>query len=63
MRNTIDIDRTHSYAIVREIGERLRAHLREEPEVPEIFRKKIERLGALEEWSPSIVPDVNSRGR
>ena len=63
MRNTIDIDRTHSYAIVREIGERLRAHLREEPEVPEIFRKKIDRLRELEEWSPSIVPDVNSRGR
>ena len=63
MRNAIGIDRSHSYAIVREIGERLRAHLGEEPEVPEIFRKKIDCLRDLEEWSPSIVPDVKSRGR
>jgi hypothetical protein len=47
MRN-INIDRTHSYAILREIGDRLRAHLREEPELPEIFRKKIDRLRELE---------------
>jgi hypothetical protein len=63
MRNAIAIDRIHTYAIVREIGERLRPHLREEPDVPDIFRKKIDRLRELEEWSPSIFPDVNSRGR
>ena len=63
MRNVIGIERTHSYAIVREIGERLRAHLGEEPEVPEIFRMKIDRLRELEVSSPSIVPDANSRGR
>ena len=34
MRNRIDIDPKHSRAIVQEIGERLRAFLKEEPELP-----------------------------
>jgi hypothetical protein len=34
MRNRIDIDPKHSRAIVQEIGERLRAFLKEDPELP-----------------------------
>ena len=34
MHNRIDIDPKHSRAIVQEIGERLRAVLKEEPECP-----------------------------
>jgi hypothetical protein len=34
MHNRIDIDPKHSQAIVQEIGERLRAFLKEEPELP-----------------------------
>ena len=34
MRNRIDIDPNHSRAIVQEIGERLHAFLKEEPELP-----------------------------
>ena len=49
MRNPVDIDRTHSFAIVREIGERLDANLKEEPEVPVSFRRQIDRLRELED--------------
>ena len=56
MPNRIDIDHTHSRAIVKEIGERLRAFLKEEPEVPGSLRTQIDRLRELEEQSPSIVP-------
>jgi hypothetical protein len=38
MRNRIDIDHIHSRAIVREIGERLRASLKPEPELPASLR-------------------------
>ena len=38
MRNRIDIDPKHSRAIVQEIGERLRAFLKEEPELPGSLR-------------------------
>jgi len=34
MHSHIDIDYVHSRAIVREIGERLRASLKPEPELP-----------------------------
>ena len=34
MHNNIDIDDVHSRAIVREIGEKLRASLKPEPELP-----------------------------
>jgi hypothetical protein len=37
MPNRVDIDYTHSRAIVREIGERMRASLKPEPELPARF--------------------------
>ena len=58
MRNRIDIDPKHSRAIVQEIGERLRAFLNEEPELPGSPRAQIDRLGELEEQSPSITPSA-----
>jgi hypothetical protein len=56
MRNRIDMDPKHSRAIVQEIGERLRAFLNEEPELPGSLRTQIDRLRDLEEQSPSIIP-------
>ena len=56
MRNRIDMDPKHSRAIVQEIGERLRAFLKEEPQLPGSLRTQIDRLRELEEQSPSIVP-------
>src|ERR1700682_3415597 len=56
IRNRIDIDPKHSRAIVQEIGERLRAVLKEEPECPGSLRTQIDRLRELEEQSPSIIP-------
>jgi hypothetical protein len=56
MRNRIDIDSRHSLAIVQEIGKRLRAVLKEEPEYPGSLRRQIDRLRELEEQSPSIIP-------
>jgi hypothetical protein len=56
MRNRIDIDSKHSRAIVQEVGERLRAFLQEEPELPGSLRTQIDRLRELEEQSPSIIP-------
>ena len=56
MRNRIDMDPKHSRAIVQEIGERLRAFLKEEPELPGSLRTQIDRLRDLEEQSPSIIP-------
>ena len=45
MRNSVDIDSRHSRAIVKEIGERLRASLKEEDrELPANLKKQIERL-------------------
>ena len=58
MPNRIDIDHTHSRAIVREIGERLHPSLKPEPELPTRFKKQIDRLRELEERSPSIVPSA-----
>jgi len=58
MRNRIDIDPKHSRAIVQEIGERLRAFLKEEPELPECLRAQINRLHELEGQSPSIIPSA-----
>jgi hypothetical protein len=55
MRNGIDIDHKHSRAIVQEIGERLRAFLKVEPELPGSLRTQIDRLGELEEKSRSII--------
>ena len=56
MHNRIDIDPKHSRAIVQEIGERLRAVLKEEPECRGSLKTQIDRLRELEEQSPSIVP-------
>jgi hypothetical protein len=53
MRNRIDIDSKHSRAIVREIGEGLRAFLKEEPKLPGGLRSQIDRLRELEERNPS----------
>ena len=58
MHNRIDIDHRHSLAISREIGERLQASLRVEPELPPSIRNQIERLRELEGQSPSIVPTM-----
>jgi hypothetical protein len=44
MRNSVDIDSRHSRAIVKEIGEQLRASLKEDRELPASFQKQIERL-------------------
>ena len=49
MRNSADIDSRHSRAIVKEIGERLRASLErgsleDDRELPVNLRKQIERL-------------------
>jgi hypothetical protein len=52
MRNRIDIDPKHSRAIVQEIGERLAAFMKEEPELPVSLRAQIDRLRELEEQSP-----------
>jgi hypothetical protein len=60
MRNRIDIDPKHSRAIVQEIGERLRAFLKEEPELSGSLRAQIDRLRELEEHSPSIIPVLSA---
>jgi len=57
MRNPIDIDHKHSRAISQEIGERLQAYLRVEPELPANIRMQVDQLQQLEGQSPSIVPD------
>jgi hypothetical protein len=43
MRDRIDIDPKHNRAIVQEIGERLRAFLKEEPELPGSLRAQLDR--------------------
>ena len=56
MRNRIDIDSQHSRAIVQEIGENLRAFLKEESEPSGSLRAQIDRLRELE------VQTINSGG-
>ena len=56
MPSRVDVDHTHSRAIVQEIGERLRAFLKEEPELPRSLGTQIDRLRELEEQSPSSFP-------
>jgi hypothetical protein len=59
MRNSIDIDDPkHSRAIEQEIGERPRAFLKEEAELPGSLGAQIDRLRELEERSPSIIPSA-----
>lgn len=50
----IDIDHRHSRAILREIGERLRGSLREEPELPENLRKQVDRMNLKTNRRPSF---------
>jgi hypothetical protein len=59
MRNSVDIDSRHSRAIVKEIGERLRASLErgsleEDRELPVNLRKQIERLRQSESEAQAI---------
>jgi hypothetical protein len=55
MRNSIAIDSSHSRAIVKEIGERLRTSLEEDRELPANFRMQIERLRQAEgEAQPNV---------
>ena len=54
MHNRIDIDSKRSRAIVREIGERLAAFMKEERELPASLREQIDRLRefeAAEHWN------------
>ena len=57
MRNSIDMDSKHSRAIVQEIGERLRAFLKEESAPPGSLRTQIDRLRELEEQLPNHSSD------
>jgi len=63
MRNRIDVDPSHSRAIVQEIGEGLRAFLKEEPELPGSLGAQIDRLRELERQSPSIIPGAEQRNK
>jgi hypothetical protein len=53
MRNSVEIDRAHSWAIIRKIGERFQSLLKAEPEIPEALKAQIERLRQLEHQPPS----------
>ena len=48
MRNPIEIDYSHSRAIIQGIGERLRTSLKEDRELPASLRLQIDRLRQLE---------------
>ena len=48
MRQPVDIDRAHSIAIVKEIGERLGVYFRQEQTLPTQLQEKIDRLRELE---------------
>ena len=56
MRNRIDIDSKHSRAIVQEIGEKLRAFLKEESEPSGSLRAQIDRLRELEVQTTAAEP-------
>ena len=58
MRNPIEIDYSHSRAIIQEIGERLRTSLKEDREPPVSLRLQIDRLRQSEGQSQQ-----NVRGR
>src|SRR5262245_45419866 len=58
MRNQIDIDNELRRAIFREIGERLRASLRE-GELPTSLRVQLDRLDHFDDQSsPSVIPEL-----
>lgn len=54
MRNQLDIDAAFSRAIIREIGEKLRASLSKE-ELPASLRAQLHRLDQLDDHSPPSV--------
>ena len=59
MRDQLDIDAASSRAIIREIGERLRASLRED-ELPASLRAQLDRLDQLDDHSS---PSDTSTGK
>jgi hypothetical protein len=60
MRNQLDIDAAFSRAILREIGERLRASLSED-ELPASLRAQLHRLDQSgDHSSPSVVSELKS---
>jgi hypothetical protein len=58
MHKHINIDKTHSQAICREIGERLRVYLRVESDLPMNLRKQVNLLHELAPQFRSIGPGV-----
>jgi hypothetical protein len=48
MPNPIEIDYSHSRAIIQDIGERLRTSLKEDRDLPASLRLQIDRLRQLE---------------
>ena len=63
MRNRVDIDYTHSRAIIREVGKTLQADLKVDPELPASLRTQIDRLRRLEGQSPPTVSTERWRKR
>jgi hypothetical protein len=61
MRNPIEIDYSHSRAIIQEIGERLRTLLKEDRELPASLRLQIDRLRQLEGGSHPNVAKPTTR--
>ena len=61
MRNPVEIDYSHSRAIIREIGERLRTSLKEDQELPPSLRLRIDRLRQLEGQSQPNVAEPMTR--
>jgi len=61
MRNPIEIDYSHSRAIIQEIGERLRTLLKEDRELPASLRLQIDRLRQLEGQSQPNVERQTTR--
>src|SRR6478672_9744207 len=61
MRNPIEIDHSHSRAIIQEIGERLRTLLKEDRELTASLRLQIDRLRQLEGESQPNVPRPPTR--
>jgi hypothetical protein len=56
----LQIDAVHTRAICDEVGERLRAMLKDSHELPPRLRDLMERLARLDdEASPSIVPSLD----
>jgi hypothetical protein len=53
MGKPVDIDSSHSRAIVNKIGERLRTSFKEDRELPVNFQEQIERLRQAERAAPA----------